>query len=79
MTWLLVMLNKIIAAVAALFAMFGLNILKTKRDEKHGATEAELKNAEEELKAIDEANRIRDRVDNDPEYADRVRSRFERR
>lgn len=73
------MLNKIIAAIAALLALFGLDFLKVRRAEKAGATEAELENANDELEAIDEANRIRDRVDNDTDYADRVRSRFERR
>lgn len=79
MTWLLVMLNKILALIGALLGMFGLNILNANRNKKAGANEERLENAEHELEEIEEANRIRDRLEHDPEYRERVRDRFTRR
>jgi len=73
------MLNKLIAALAAVLAFFGINILNAGRNKRHGKAEAELEQAQDELEAVDEANRIRDRLESDPEYADRVRERFTRR
>lgn len=72
------MTGKIVAAIAALFAFFGINILKTKRDKDAGKIEAERDAAEEQLDDIHKANKIRDRLDSDPEYAKRVRDRFTR-
>lgn len=71
-------MNRVLAWLAGLLALFGLSWSKTRRDRQAGRVEAERDAAEEGLNHAQEANDERERLRTDRDHFERVRDEFRR-
>lgn len=70
---------KILAAITAFFSFITLSWMKGRSNRNAGKVEQQRDDAEGRIDDVHQKNIIRDRVDSDPDYAERVRDRFTRR
>lgn len=73
------MLAKIIAIVTAAFGALTFRFIRRKETLEEGATKQKLEDTEALLDDIHQAELTRDKLNNDPKYASRVRNRFTRK
>lgn len=72
------MIHKLLAWLAGIGAVVVMFIAARKDAKADGRQEQQLDEAEGRLDDIHQANIIRDRLDSDPDYHDRVQERFTR-
>lgn len=73
------MINRFFVALAAFFGFFFLIKLKGKSDKEAGKQEERADDLEGILDDIHQADVVRDLLDSDPEYHDRMREKFTRK
>lgn len=72
------MLIKLIAAVTALIGFLASKIMSSRRDKSLGRAEQQNEELEHRLDDTHQADIIRDNLNRDPGYNERVRDRFTR-
>lgn len=72
------MINKILAAFAAVAVVLGLSKMRSKADRKAGRDEAERAAAKEQLANVKKASAARDNIRTDSVEFERVRDKYRR-
>ena len=73
------MFNKLLLALTAFLTFITTTMWRRKKDGETGRTEQKLDDTEAILDDIHQADVIRDKLNSDPEYRNRVQDRFTRK